>query len=233
MADPSPVPGADRRIPPRTVLRALARLFRLLIAPFVRLEIRGGACATRLKTGVIVANHRSMGDAIVGLVVLHHFGHYPRVLIAREYVEERWTAPLARAIGAIPVDRSADPARALDPAIDAVRGGAPVLVMPEGRLWQGEDPDSLGPAKTGAARLAVGSGTPVVVAALSGTADAWPPGRPFPRIGFRRRTVLVRVADDPFTVPSGDPRAATDAVMEELRAHLVRANRERQALVER
>ena len=225
-------PGDDRRIPPEVVLRALARFFRLLIAPFIRLEIRGGACADELETAVIVANHRSMGDAIAGLVVLHHFGHYPRVLIAREWVEQGWTGYLARAIGAIPVDRKGDPARALDPAVDALRAGPPILVMPEGRLHRSDDPDTTGEAKTGAARLAAAAEVPIVLAALSGTAEAWPPGRRLPRLNpFRRSIVLCRVADVPLTPEGRDAREDTDHMMGELRALLRQANRERAALL--
>jgi 1-acyl-sn-glycerol-3-phosphate acyltransferase len=225
-------PGDGRRISPEVVLRFLARFCRLLMAPFVRLEIRGGACAPRLKTAVIVANHRSMGDAICGLVILHHFGHYPRVLVAREWVEDSWTGVFARAIGAIPVDRRGDPAHALDVAIETLRAGVPILVMPEGRFHEDDDPNTTGPAKTGAARLATSSGVPVVVAALAGTADAWPPGRNLPNLNpFRRRVVVCQVADDEMAVPGDDARVDTETIMVELRSHLRRANKERDTLI--
>lgn len=225
-------PGDHRRVPPVVVLRALARCFRLLIAPFIRLEIRGGACAPELETAVIVANHRSMGDAVAGLVILHRFGHYPRVLIAREWVEANWTGVLARAVGAIPVDRGGDPTRSLDPAVDALRAGAPILVMPEGRLWRDDDQNTTGPAKTGAARLAAGAQVPVVAAALAGTADAWPPGRRLPRLNpFRRSVVLVRVADEPLAVDGRDAKEDTETIMAELRSLLRRANEERDELM--
>jgi 1-acyl-sn-glycerol-3-phosphate acyltransferase len=231
MVDGPRAPGDGRWIPPEVVLRVLARLLRVLIAPFVRLEIRGGACASRLKTGVIVANHRSMGDAIIGLVVLHHFGHYPRVLIAREFVDARWTGLFARAGGSIPVDRGGDPTAALDPAVEALRAGPPILVMPEGRLHRDDDPNTTGPAKTGVARLAARSEMPVVVAALSGTADVWPAGRRLPTLNpFRRRVVLCRVADEAFFVDGDDAREDTEHVMSELRVLLRRANEERAAL---
>jgi 1-acyl-sn-glycerol-3-phosphate acyltransferase len=225
-------PGDGRRIPPAVVLRFLARLCRLLMAPFVRLEIRGGACAPRLKTAVIVANHRSMGDAIVGLVILHHFDHYPRVLVAREWVEESWTRVFARAIGAIPVDRRGDPAHALDAAIDTLRAGVPILVMPEGRFHEDDDPNTTGPAKTGAARLAAASDVPIVVAALAGTADVWPPGHQLPRLNpFRRRVIVCQAADEEMMVSGDDPRADTEAIMTELRTHLRQSNKERDMLL--
>jgi 1-acyl-sn-glycerol-3-phosphate acyltransferase len=231
MVDGPRAPGDGRRIPPEIVLRVLARLLRVIIAPFVRLEIRGGACADRLKTAVIVANHRSMGDAIIGLVVLHHFGHYPRVLIAREFVEAGWTGVFARAGGCIPVDRGGDRTAALDPAVETLQAGPPILVMPEGRLHRDDDPHTTGPAKTGVARLAARSGMPVVVAALSGTAEAWPAGRSLPILNpFRRRVVLCRVADEPFYVDGDDVREDTEHVMAEIRVLLRQANEERAAL---
>ena len=231
MADRPHSPGDERLIRPELVLRVLARVLRLLIAPFVRLEIRGGACATRLETAVIVANHRSMGDAIIGLVVLHHFGHYPRVLIAREFVEARWTGVFARAGGSIPVDRGGDPVAALDPAVETLAAGPPILVMPEGRLHRDDDPNTTGPAKTGVARLAARSEMPVVVAALSGTAEVWPPDRRLPVLNpFRRRVVLCHVADEEFFVEGADPRADTEHVMSELRVLLRQANEERAAI---
>ena len=237
MGDPEPTvivgaPGDGRRIPPEVVLRVLARFLRLLMAPFIRLEIRGGACASELQTGVIVANHRSMGDAVAGLVILHHFGHYPRVLIAREWVEANWTGVFARAVGAIPVDRGGDPTRSLEPAIAALRAGPPILVMPEGRLWRDNDQNTTGPAKTGAARLAAGADVPVVIAALAGTAAAWPPGRRLPRLNpFRRSVVVVQVADEALTVQGRDAKEDTETIMAELRLLLRQANDERKALI--
>jgi 1-acyl-sn-glycerol-3-phosphate acyltransferase len=231
MVDHPTAPGDERWIPPEVVLRVLARLLGVLIAPFVRLEIRGGACATRLKTAIIVANHRSLGDAIIGLVVLQHFGHYPRVLIAREFVEARWTGVFARAGGSIPVDRGGDRTAALAPAVEALAAGPPILVMPEGRLHRDDDPNTTGPAKTGVARLAAQSGQPVVVAALSGTAEVWPAGRKLPILNpFRRKTVLCRVADEEFFVDGENAREDTEHVMAELRVLLREANRERAEL---
>ena len=77
-----------RWLTPERVLAGLARVFRVLGAPFVRYEIHGGGCATDLHVGIIAANHRSLFDVIAGLVCLHHFGHYPRLLVERRYVEK-------------------------------------------------------------------------------------------------------------------------------------------------
>jgi len=206
-------------VKPETTLRWLARIARVLTAPFVRYQFRGGACAPRLHVGIIAANHRSMFDVAAGLIAFHRFRHYPRLLIAKEYVEGRWTAPFCRAIGAIPVDREAGPARALDVAAERLAEGVPILVMPEGRLhWDPDHPLETGPAKTGISRLAVAADAIVVPAAVVGSERVWPASSYLPRLNpFRRKTVVVNVADEEMTLTGDDHRANTELVMAEIR----------------
>jgi len=201
----------------------LARVLGALTAPFVRYETRGGRCAQELRVGVIAANHRSMFDVVAGLVCLHRFGHYPRLLIERRYVDSPWIGWFARAIGAIPVDRDAGGRAAFDAGMDALRDGIPIIVMPEGKLhWDPAHPGAVGPAKTGVSRLATGAGVPVVPAALTGTERVIPPRARLPRLNpFRRKTVVCHVADDPMWLTSDDHRANTDAVMAAISALMV------------
>jgi len=208
-----------RRIRPETWLALLARVCWFVTVPFVRYEVRGGRCAADLHVGVIVANHRSMFDVVAGLICLHRFRRYPRLLIHRNYVEGSWVGPFARAIGAIPVDRDGAAGASLDPAIAALRSGVPILVMPEGRLhWDPDDPFSTGPAKTGVARLAFGAGVPVVAAALVGTERVMPRGARLPRANpLRRKEVVCQVADEVLWLTGEDHRADTESVMAEIR----------------
>ena len=192
----------------------LARLARALTTPFVRYDIRGGRCARELRVAVIAVNHRSMFDVVAGLICLHHFGHYPRLLIERQYLEGRWTGPLARAIGAIPVDRQKGGGTSFAAAMEAMREGVPIVVMPEGKLhWDPENPRSMGPTRTGLSRLAVGAGMPVVPVGLSGTEQVMS-GSGRPRFNpFKRKTVVCHVADDPLWLTGDDHRANTDRVV--------------------
>lgn len=208
---------------PERNLAWLARIARLLTWPFVRFDIRGGRCATELQVGVIAVNHRSMFDVVAGLICLHHFGHHPRILIERRYVEGRWTAPFARAIGAIPVDRVAGGGTSVEAALAALQSGVPIVVMPEGKLHiDPHDPRTTGPTRTGVSRLAVGAGVPVVPAALTGTAHVMPHDARLPRFNpFRRKTVVCNVADDPLWLSGDDHRANTDEVMATIRSLVV------------
>jgi 1-acyl-sn-glycerol-3-phosphate acyltransferase len=208
---------------PERILAWLARIARLLTAPFVRYDIRGGRCARELDCGVIAMNHRSMFDIVVGLIALHHFGHYPRLLVDRTYVEARWTAPFARALGAIPVDRINGGGTSVEEALGALRDGTSIVVMPEGRLHRdADDPTTTGPTRTGVSRLAVDSGVPVVPVGTTGTTAVLPYGARVPRFNpFRRKTVIRHVADDAIWLTGDDHRANTDEVMAAIRALLV------------
>ena len=201
---------------PERNLALLARVARILTAPFVRYDIRGGRCADELTVAVIAVNHRSMFDVAAGLICLHHFGHHPRLLVERKYLEGKWTAPFARAIGAIPVDRQKGGGTSVEAALAALGDGIPIVVMPEGKLhWDPENPRSMGPTRTGLSRLAVGSGVPVVPAALTGTERVMRRDARFPRLNpFRRKTVVCNVADDPMWLTGDDHRANTDRVVD-------------------
>ena len=204
-------------------LAVLARIGRILTAPFVRYDIRGGRCATELHVAVIAVNHRSMFDVVTGLICLRHFGHHPRLLVERKYVEGTWTGPIARALGAIPVDRQNGGGASVEAALAVLAEGVPIVIMPEGRLhWDPENPYSTGPARNGVSRLARAAGVPVVPAALTGTERVMPAHARFPHLNpFRRKTVVCNVADDPMWLDSDDHQANTDAIMAAIRGLMV------------
>jgi 1-acyl-sn-glycerol-3-phosphate acyltransferase len=208
----------DRRI------RMLIRILHLATVPFVHFDIRGGARVRTAANLIIVGNHRSLLDFVAGLYTAHLFGYYPRILIARQFARGRWTGPTIRWIGAIPVSPGGQGAGALDDGIAALRQGHSTVVMPEGRLHRdADDRLSVAEGRTGVSRLAVGSGVPVMPAAVLGADQAWPPDRR-PRLNpFRRRTVAIQVADDPLFLVGDDHRANTDLVMGAIAAELARA----------
>ncbi|MEZ5116228.1 MAG: lysophospholipid acyltransferase family protein [Candidatus Nanopelagicales bacterium] len=124
---------------------------------------------------IVAANHLSWFDPIVIAHVLNNNDRPPRFL-AKEAV---FRIPVAGAIiggaGQIPVYReSRDAARAVRAAVDAVKAGECVVVYPEGTITR--DPD-LWPmsGKTGAARIALMSGRPVIPLAHWGAQDVMGP----------------------------------------------------------
>jgi len=190
----------------------------VLTWPFARFDIAGGRDNDRLGAIIIVVDHRSLFDVVAGLVVLHRFKRYPRVLIEKKYVDSKWTRPFARAIGAIPVDRKAGHGEAFRAAVEALHEGVTILILPEGRLhWDPEDPLTTGPSSTGVARLAEAANVPIVCAGMVGTEEVWPATSKLPRlVPFRRRRITVRVGDEPLPLVEGDQREQTDQVMAEV-----------------
>jgi 1-acyl-sn-glycerol-3-phosphate acyltransferase len=179
----------------RGAVRGLARvLFRLRVVGLERLE--------RLGPAVFVANHISWLDPIIVPLVLPR---KPGFLA----MEELWRMPgvafVMRTYGplAIPLRRGAVDTTALRRATEALRGGAWLIIFPEG----GIAPDGvLKPFHRGASMLAARTGAPLVPVAIVGTSDALPLGRVIPR----RRPITVYIGE-PITVPRGDRSALGDA----------------------
>ncbi|CAM4061693.1 1-acyl-sn-glycerol-3-phosphate acyltransferase [Janibacter anophelis] len=104
---------------------------------------------------ILVANHLTMTDPLaVARVAIGH-RRFPHFLAMQEVFGWPGVGWLARVTGQIPVARgSASAAEALDRASERLDAGALVALYPEGRLTT--EPDRMpGPARTGAARLAL------------------------------------------------------------------------------
>jgi len=193
-------------------------LVTLLVRPFVHIDARRLQVAEQHRTAVVVANHRSFFDVIVGLVVFHRLRRYPRVIVASHWFERHTIGMLLRSVGAIPMDRD-NPAVHLEGARRVLDADIPILVMPEGVL-SGEpgDPTSLGRFKTGAARLAHYCDVQIWTLALVGSDIAWPRDRRFPRFGINplRRQHVVVLGDDDLIPVDGDAVADTERVREQM-----------------
>ncbi len=111
---------------------------------------------------VVVVNHLSHVDPLTTAHLLHDHGRIPRYLAKSGLFANRGLGFFLRSAGQIPVERlSRNAAGAYDAAVAAVRAGECVVVYPEGTITR--DPD-LWPmtGKSGAARIALETGCPVV-----------------------------------------------------------------------
>jgi len=210
--------------------RWIAGLTALLVWPFVRVDTLQLDIARRTRTAVVIANHRSLFDAAVGLIAFHRLKRYPRVIVASHWFARRGTGPLLRMAGAIPMDRE-NPSMHLEAAKQVLDAGIPVLVLPEGRL-SGEEgqPTSTGEFKTGAARLAAHCEVGVWPLALVGTDETWPRGSRTPRLGSRRSRRVVLLGHEQIIDVNDDFRASTEelraAVLDLLEDAVARTNHE-------
>ena len=206
---------------PERALAWLARLARVLSWPFARFDVDGGdAMNNSVETGIIVVDHRSLFDVVAGLIIFHRYHRYPRLLIEKKYVQGRWTAPFAKAIGAIPVDRAAGRGEAFNAAVEALHSGLTILLLPEGRIrFDPDNPLATGRASTGVSRLAEASGMPVIAAGMIGTEQVWPGSRYLPYLNpFRRRPfVTCRISDRPVIFTGTDHTERTEQAMADVR----------------
>ena len=172
---------------------------------------------------VIAANHISHIDPIYSGLAVHHAGRVPRFLAK----DSLWRVPMLRTVlratAQIPVFRqSADAQTSLRDGIAALDEGKVLVVYPEGTISR--DP-AYWPmhARTGVARLALGSDAPVIPTVHWGTHDVLD--------GYRKRyrplprtTVTVRCGEPvDLSAYRGRPvdaallREVTDLIMSRIR----------------
>ena len=168
---------------------------------------------------VLVVNHISHLDPLLTAHFVYDHGRLPRYLAKSGLFRNKYLGGWLRALGQIPVERLTTSAiGAYDAAVEAVRAGECVVVYPEGTLTR--DPD-LWPmrGKSGAARLALATGVPVIPVGHWGAQDVLAPYATVPDL-LPRKDVVMKAGDP---VPLDDLRAgattpaavaeATDRIM--------------------
>lgn len=143
-------------------------------------------------TGALLAfNHIAYLDPLAAAFVVDRAGRRPRFLAKSELFEDRRIAWILRGAKQIPVRRGTPKApMALDRAMEALQRDELVVIFPEGTVTA--DPDlNPAPAKSGLARLALGTGAPVIPAAVWGTANIWAKG--YGKNWRPRQDICVRV----------------------------------------
>jgi 1-acyl-sn-glycerol-3-phosphate acyltransferase len=111
---------------------------------------------------IIVPNHASQFDPLVVAHYIYDADRWPRFLAKASLWDIPVLGPFLRKVKQIPVERgSVEAVRSLDVLVDAVQQGGAVVIYPEGTttkepgLWPMR-------GKTGAARLALATGAPVI-----------------------------------------------------------------------
>ncbi|HTR70674.1 MAG TPA: lysophospholipid acyltransferase family protein [Mycobacteriales bacterium] len=122
---------------------------------------------------VLAANHVSFLDFIFVGVPAHDKGRLVRFLAKQSVFDNPLSGPLMRAMHHIPVDRSAGSA-AYAAAIDALGAGELVGVFPEATISRSFVPREL---KTGAARMSLDAGVPLLPVVVWGGQRLWTAGR--------------------------------------------------------
>ena len=131
---------------------------------------------------VVATNHLSHVDPFTFAHFVNDAGRAPRFLAKSEVFDLPVAGSIIRSAGQIPVYRETkDAAHAFRAAVEAVESGECVVIYPEGTLTR--DP-ALWPmtGKTGAARIGLTTGCPVIPVAQWGPQRVLAPYRRFPKL---------------------------------------------------
>lgn len=191
---------------------AVAGVIGLVITVVARLQIAGvrgrAEAVRRLPDGpvIVIANHTSYADGLLLVLVCKRLGRSARLLATSGVFRVPVLGGLIGRLGFIPVKRgSADAATALDAAATALEHGELVALFPEGRVTR--DPAQWPErAKTGAVRLALRTGAPIVPVAMVGA------HRLVGRSGFVRAVVRSVILRPEVATAVGDPIDVSDLV---------------------
>ena len=146
----------------------------LAVTVVARLQVAGvrgrADVVRRLPDGpvIVISNHTSYADGVLLALVCRRLGRSARLLATSGVFRAPLLGGVIRRLGFIPVHReSASAADSLEPAAAALAHGEVVALFPEGRLTH--DPEHWPErAKTGAVRLALRTGAPIVPVAMVG-----------------------------------------------------------------
>lgn len=141
---------------------------------------------------ILVANHISEMDPPALAHMVYNQGHLPHVLAKAELFRIPVVGRLLHGMRHIPVERTRGGGGAsLEAAERVLAEGGAILIYPEGTIT--EDPLKWPmKAKTGAARLALKTGAPVIPAGQWGIQEMFPRRSRYPRV-WPRHTARIKV----------------------------------------
>jgi 1-acyl-sn-glycerol-3-phosphate acyltransferase len=157
---------------------------------------------------VIATNHVGYLDFVFVGYAARKRRRLVRFMAKQEVFEHKIAGPLMRNMKHIPADRFGQAGAAVERSIEAAKRGEVVGMFPEGTISRSFVP-RLG--KTGAARIAIEAGAPLIPGAVWGTQRILTKGRPK---NFERRVTMTVDLGEPIPqAPGDDPAAVTERLM--------------------
>jgi 1-acyl-sn-glycerol-3-phosphate acyltransferase len=174
---------------------------------------------------IIVVNHMSDADPFVIARYVYDSGRWPQFLAKESLFKLPVAGKILEWCRQVPVRRGThEAARALDDAVEAIENNGTVVIYPEGTITR--DP-GLWPmkGKTGAARLALLTGAPVIPVAMWGPEEIYDRRKKSKKLRLRPRTPVWVWAGPPVDLEEwkgAEPTATvlndmTDAIMLRIR----------------
>jgi 1-acyl-sn-glycerol-3-phosphate acyltransferase len=170
---------------------------------FIRYEGRENIPTGPDSRFLIASNHQTYIDPVwICLPMRRRF----RFMAYDKAFEWRFIGPFISYLGAFPVSiEIGGTLKAMKHALRALRDGAALIVFPEGAREFADG--KMFPFKTGAVRIAIQAGVPILPVTITGGNRIWPQKQKYPRL-FRRVAVtyhpLLHVAGDGAQAPHED-----------------------------
>lgn len=170
---------------------------------------------------ILVLNHISHVDPFTAAHIVWDHGRVPRYLAKSGLFRNRALGFFMRAAGQIPVQRlSANAVGAYDAAVAAVRAGECVVVYPEGTITR--DPGGWPmTGKSGAARIALATGCPVIPIGQWGAQELLAPYAKRPDLFPRKRIRMI--VGDPVPLDDLLEQEVTPPVVQQATARIMAA----------
>ena len=162
---------------------------------------------------IIAGNHLSYLDPFAHGVFVVKAGRRPRFLAKQELFDAPFVGTVLRGAHQISVQRGAGDRSPIDDATRAVEQGEVVVIYPEGTTTTTNEDFSPGRGKTGAVRLSIATGIPILPVATWGGQFVW-------RKSGRQSLAFGR----PIWVAAGEPFDPTERLDGEPDARALRAS---------
>lgn len=173
-----------------------------------RLVVDNGEVVPREGPAVLACNHVSYLDPIMVGLATERRGRLPRFMAKRELFGVPVFGALLRQMRHVPVDRRGAAARSIPDAVTRLAEGHVLVIFPEATIRPAFDPAN---GKSGAARLAMDAGVPLIPVGLWGGQALATKGD---KIHARRGVTLAVFLGEPLWPQDGeDAKALTWRLM--------------------
>ncbi|WP_032405415.1 lysophospholipid acyltransferase family protein [Rhodococcoides fascians] len=178
----------------------------------LKFEVEGEEHIPATGGAVIAVNHTGYMDFTYAGLPPRRVKRYIRFMAKKEVFDNKISGPIMRALRHIPVDRGAG-AESYKSAVESLRNGELVGVYPEATISRSFEIKEF---KSGAARMAIEAGVPVIPTVIWGAQRVWTKGYP-KRLGRTNTPISIAVGEP--IAPVGPPNELTDklrAVMQKM-----------------
>ncbi|EME19752.1 lysophospholipid acyltransferase family protein [Rhodococcus triatomae] len=176
----------------------------LFFAQGLKFTISGSEHVPARGGAVIAINHTGYMDFTYAGIPARDVKRYVRFMAKKEVFDNKISGPMMRTMKHIPVDRAAG-ADSYHAAVEALRSGELIGVFPEATISRSFEIKEF---KSGAARMAIEAGVPIIPLVIWGSQRVWTKGYP-KRLGRTNTPISMAVGEPIAPVEPAEALSAT------------------------